>query len=89
MLLKYIGLILLQNKALKEQTMINQNSFTQEFYSILAVNTQSLVQDFNWKFRLRCGYMYNTTIIFRCGRVTENGPKCCPCCGKGDPSFIH
>jgi len=43
MLLKYIGLILLQNKALKEQTMINQNSFTQEFYSILAVNTQSLV----------------------------------------------
>jgi len=44
-LLKYIGLILPQNKVLKVLTMINLNSFTPELYLILAVNTLSLVQD--------------------------------------------
>jgi len=40
MLLKYISLILLQDKVL---TKINLNSFIQEFYSILVVNTLSFV----------------------------------------------
>jgi len=43
LLLKYIYLIFLQNKVFKELFMINQNSFTHELYSILAVNTLSLV----------------------------------------------
>ena len=44
---------------------------------------------FNWILCLRCGYKYNTTIAIRSGRVIESCPKFCPCCGKGDQSYIH
>jgi len=44
---------------------------------------------FNWILRLRAGYKYNTTIAIRYGRVSDNCPKFCPCCGKGKQSFIN
>ena len=37
--------------------------------------------------RLRFGYKYNTTIAIRMGRVSEDCPKTCPCCGEGNQSF--
>jgi len=74
MLLKYIGLILLQK---------------QEHYSILAVNTLSIIYDLITYYFLRCGYKYNTIIAFRSGRITEYFPKCCPYCSRDDLSFIH
>ena len=40
---------------------------------------------FNWILRFGAGYKYNTTIAIRSGRVS----KFCPCCGKGEQSFIH
>jgi len=43
---------------------------------------------FNRILRLRAGYKYNTTIAIRSGRVSDDCPKFCPCCGKGDQSFI-
>ena len=39
--------------------------------------------------RLRAGYIYNTTIAIRSGRVTDDCPNFCLCCGKGEQSFIH
>ena len=39
--------------------------------------------------RLRAGYKCNTTIEIRNGRFSDDCPKFCPCCGKGEQSFIH
>ena len=36
----------------------------------------------SWVIRLRCGYKYNTTIAIRMGRVSEDCPKTCSCCGE-------
>jgi len=44
---------------------------------------------FNWILRLRAGYKYNTTIAIRSDRVSDDCPKFCLCCGKGEPSFIY
>ena len=44
---------------------------------------------FSWIIRLRCGYKYNITIAIRRGRVSEDCPKSCPCCGEGNQSFEH
>jgi len=44
---------------------------------------------FNWILRLRAGYKYNTIITIRSDRVSDDCPKFCPCCGKGEQSFIH
>ena len=44
---------------------------------------------FLWIIRLRCGYKYNTTIAVRIGRISEDCPKSCPCCGEGNRSFEH
>jgi len=43
---------------------------------------------FNWILRLRAGCKYNTIITIRSGRVSDDCPKFCPCCGKGEQSFI-
>ena len=43
---------------------------------------------FSWIIRLRCGYKYNTTIAIRMGRVSEDCPKSCPCCGEDNQSFL-
>jgi hypothetical protein len=40
--------------------MINKNSFTQELYLILAVNTLSLVLELIGLLRLSCRYKYST-----------------------------
>jgi len=83
MLLKKIGLILLQNKILKELIKKNQNSFTHELYSM------GIHLGFSWILCLRWRYKYNIIITFRSGRVTKNWPKYRPYCGKGDQSYIH
>ena len=44
---------------------------------------------FSWIIRLLCGYKYNTTIAIGIGRVTEDCPKTCPCCGDLNQSFEH
>jgi hypothetical protein len=44
---------------------------------------------FSWIIPLRRGYKYNTTIAIRIGRVSEDCPKTCPCCGEGNQSFEH
>jgi len=44
---------------------------------------------FSWIIRLGCGYKYNTTVAIRMGRVSEDCPKTCPCCGEGNQSFEH
>jgi len=44
---------------------------------------------FSWIIRLRCGYKYNTTIAIRMGRVSEDCPKTCPCCGEDNQSFEY
>ena len=89
MLLKCIGLILQQNKVLEELNMISQSSFNSRNLFNLSCKYTNLSLGFNWILRLRCGYKYNTTIAIGSCRVTENCPKCCPCCGQGDQSFIH
>jgi len=43
----------------------------------------------NMILRLRAGYKCNTTIEIRNGRFSDDCPKFCPCCGKGEQSFIH
>jgi len=55
----------------------------------LSLEYTQLSLDFNEILRLRAGYKYNTTIVFRGGRVSNSCPKFCPCCGRGDQSFIH
>jgi len=35
------------------------------------------------------GPTFHTTIAIRNGRVSDNCPKFCPCCRKGDQTFIH
>jgi len=45
--------------------------------------------EFSWIIRLRSGYKYNITIAIRMGRVSEDYPKSCRCCGKGNQSFEH
>ncbi|KAG4086353.1 hypothetical protein H8356DRAFT_1434561 [Neocallimastix lanati (nom. inval.)] len=40
------------------------------------------IKGFNWILRLRAGYKYNTIIAIRSGRVSDDCPKFCPCCGK-------
>ena len=37
---------------------------------------------FSWIIRLLCGYKYNTTIAIIMGRVSEDYPKTCLCCGE-------
>ena len=44
---------------------------------------------FSWIIRLGCGYKYNTTVAIRMGRVSEDCPKTCLCCGEGNQSFEH
>jgi len=44
---------------------------------------------FSWIIRLRCGYKYNTTIAIRMGRVSEDCPKTCLCCGEVNQSFEY
>jgi len=44
---------------------------------------------FSWIIRLRCDYKYNTTVAIRMGRVSEDCPKTCPCCGENNQSFEH
>ncbi|ORX82991.1 hypothetical protein BCR32DRAFT_278454 [Anaeromyces robustus] len=33
-----------------------------------------------WIIRLRCGYVYNSKIIFKSGKVSKDCPSYCPCC---------
>ncbi|OUM66093.1 hypothetical protein PIROE2DRAFT_6805 [Piromyces sp. E2] len=42
-----------------------------------------------WIIRLRCGFSYNTIIAIRSGRVTNDCPRMCSCCGQGEQSFDH
>ena len=44
---------------------------------------------FSWIIRLHCGYIYNTTIAIRMGRVSEDCPKTRPCYGEDIQSFDH
>jgi len=51
-------------------------------------NVSPSVMIFTLILRLRAGYKYNTTIAIRSGRISDDCPKFCPCCGKGEQSFI-
>jgi len=54
----------------------------------LSLEYPHLSLGFNWILKLRAGYKYNTTIAIRSGRVSDDYPKFCPCCGKGEQSTI-
>jgi len=80
--LKYISLILLQNKIIKELARINRKFIQyKEPYSILMVNSLSLVWDLFEKKKITikgCGYIsIIPTITFRSSRVNrkKNYPK--------------
>ena len=85
MLLNIIGPMLVNSKELKVRITILYNT-RNLFMSSLEYPHLSL--GFNRILRLRAGYKYNTTIAIRSGRVSDDYPKFCPCCGKGEQSTI-
>ena len=44
---------------------------------------------FFWISRIRCGFKYDMSISIKRKIVSEDGPKCCPCCGVSVASFSH
>ena len=42
-----------------------------------------------WIIRLRCGYIYNSKIAYKSGKVSKECPSYCPCCQQGEQSFEH
>ena len=78
----------------KFQGIKGQNYDSNKFSNNKVIITLSLEYlQFNLGFsqiiRLRLCYKYNTTIAIRMGRVSEDCPKSCPCCGEGNQSFEH
>ena len=78
----------------KFQDIKGQNYDSNKFSNNKAITILSLKYPqfnlgFSWIIHLRCGYKYNITIAIRMGRVSEDNPKSCRCCGKGNQSFEH
>ena len=44
---------------------------------------------FFWISRNRCGFKFDISISIKRKIVSEDCPKCCPCCGVSVPSFSH
>jgi len=44
---------------------------------------------FFWISRIRCGFKFDISISIKRKLVSEDCPKCCPCCGVSVPSFSH
>jgi len=44
---------------------------------------------FFWISRIRCGFKFDISISIKRKIVSEDCPKCCPCCGVSVPSFSH
>jgi len=44
---------------------------------------------FFWISRIRCGFKFDINISIKRKIVSEDCPKCCPCCGVSVPSFSH
>jgi len=44
---------------------------------------------FIWISRIRCGFKFDIIISIKRKIVSEDCPKCCPCCGVSVPSFSH
>ena len=44
---------------------------------------------FFWISRIRCGFKFGINISIKRKIVSEDCPKCCPCCGVSVPSFFH
>jgi len=45
--------------------------------------------DFFWISRISCGFKFDMSISFKRKIVSEDCPKCCPCCGVSVPNFSH
>ena len=44
---------------------------------------------FFWISRIRCGFKFDISISIKRKIVSEDCPKCCPCCGVSVPCFSH
>jgi len=44
---------------------------------------------FFWISRIWCGFKFEISISIKRKIVSEDCPKCCPCCGVSVPSFSH
>ena len=67
----------------------NSNQFSNnKVIIILSLKYPQFNLGFSWIMRLRCGYKYNTTIVIKIGRVSEDCLTC-PCCGEGNQSFEY
>jgi len=44
---------------------------------------------FFWISRIRCGFKFDMSISIKRKTLSEDCPKCCPCCGVSVPSFSH
>jgi len=44
---------------------------------------------FFWISRIRCGFKFDISISIKIKIISEDCPKCCPCCSVSVPSFSH
>jgi len=76
-------------QGIKGQNYDNAKFVNNKSIILLSLEYPQFNLGFSWIIRLRCGYKFNTTIAIRMGRVSNDCPKTCPCCGQGDQSFVH
>ena len=80
---------ILQFQGIKGQN-YNNNKFSYNRQIVLfSIQYPQFNLGFSWIIRLRCGFSYNTVIAIRSGRVTNDCPRFCPCCGQDEQSFDH